>query len=130
MAASHPAPAPGPAARESPRVALAALALRAALAHPAVAGADPGPRGIYVTAATGGARVAGARVIAQGPASYELGLSLITAPVPLRELATEIRARVRRSAEAAGSAPRLGAIQVHIADLDDGAGFPTGSRTS
>lgn len=108
---------PAPGAAVSPRVELAGVALRAALAVDGVVAAHPGPRGTHVTQDRE-TRLPGVVAAAERGGRYSVDLCLTARLVPLRELGQRVAERVRRDVEAAGMSNRLGAVRVTIADVE------------
>ena len=101
----------------STRQLLARTALSAALAVDGVVGATAGRLRIHVTPA-GGELLEGITVAAEETGRYSVDLFLVCRPVALRPLAERVRGRVHRSVALAGLEAQLGAVGVHIEDVD------------
>ena len=107
-----------PAGRDgSERLRLARLARDAALSVSGVVATDPGPTGLVVTVA-GGQRLEGVLCAATKDGGYDITLRLICRLVPLPALSEQVKAAVRRAADAAGLPVET--VSVHVAELIDG----------
>jgi hypothetical protein len=114
---SRAVPAPPLQLSVSPRVRLAGVALRAALAVPDVLGAEAGAHGLCVTADPRAGLLRGVSVVAEGEGRYAVDLRLSARFVPLLPLADEVRDRVRAGARRDGLAEQLGSVNVEFARL-------------
>jgi hypothetical protein len=108
--------AAGPASL-STRQRLARTALSAALAVDGVVAGTPGGRRRHVTPA-GPELLEGVTVAAQGAGRYSVDLFLVCRPVALPALAERVRERVGEATLLAGLAGHLGAVGVHIEDVE------------
>lgn len=97
------------------RLRLARLELDVVSGIADVAGTDPGPHGLCVTADPPAGLLQGVSVIAQADGRYEVDLCLIARLVPLLSLGAEIRRRLRLRAEREGLARELGTVNVQFA---------------
>lgn len=102
-------------ARESPRVPLARLALKAALGLSDVLAGEPDAAGLRVTSDPSAGLLRGVSVTAQADGRYEVDLRLVTRVVPLLPLGEEVRRRVRERARLDGLADQLGTVSVEVA---------------
>jgi len=116
---SGPFQTPVAAAGSSPRVALAGLALRAALAVPEVVVGDAGPHGLRVTADPSGGSLVGVSVTAESDGRYAVDLRLVARLAPLVPLGETVRRHVHESALRLGLADRLGTVNVEFAGVVD-----------
>ena|SRR5690349_10773866 len=116
---SGPLQVPAAAAGPSPRVALAGLALRAALAVPEVVIGDAGPHDLRVTADPSGGLLVGVSVTAEPGGRYAVDLRLVARLAPLVPLGETVRHRVHESALRLGLADRLGTVNVEFASVVD-----------
>jgi len=101
----------------STRQQLARAALSAALAVDGVVAGTAGRRGAHVTPA-GVELLQGVTVAAEGAGRYSVDLFLICRPVALSPLADRIREQVREATVEAGLGTRLGAVGVHVEDVE------------
>jgi hypothetical protein len=103
-------------AGESPRLALAHLALDAALGVPDVLGGEADPAGLRVTAdLSAGLLLRGVSVTAEADGRYAIDLRLLARVVPLVPLGDEIERRVQARADRDGLADQVGPVRVEFA---------------
>jgi hypothetical protein len=112
---SRPPLAPLPRPNASPRVRLARVALRAALAVPDVVGAEADARHLRVTADPGAGLLRGVSVTAEDDDRFAVDLRLVARMVPLVPLGAEVRRRVWASARREVLAAELGSVNVEFA---------------
>jgi hypothetical protein len=117
---AEPAPAPAVAVRPaSPRVRLARAAHAAALASPDVAATGRGPGASHVTR-DGPDVLEGVTAAAVPGGHIDVALTLVATYGPsLQEAAQRVRDAVAAAAAREGLAARLGAVDVHVADVVD-----------
>lgn len=101
--------------RESPRVALARVAVTAALTQPAITGVDGGNAATHTTFA-GTERLEGVTVMPRDE-RYDVALYLTAEPTDLRALGGEVQRAVRSAAAVAQLEARLGEVHVTFTDL-------------
>lgn len=101
---------------DSPRLALARLAEKAALEDPGVHALDSGPSGLRATR-SGRESVAGVVCAAVGDGGFSLDLHVVAMPEDLHAMADRVRATVHESAAASGVEDRLRSVSVHVDDI-------------
>lgn len=101
----------------STRQQLARTALSAALSVDGVVAGTAGRRRAHVTPA-GLEQLEGVTVAAESAGRYSVDLFLICRPVALWPLAERVREQVREATVLAGLGGRLGAVGVHVEDVE------------
>ncbi len=109
---------------ESPRLALARLAERAALEDPAVHSLDSGPSGLKATRSRDGL-VGGVVCSAVAGGGFSIDLHVVALPEDLHAMSDRVRATVRESAAASGVEDQVRSVSVHVEDIaETAAGGP------
>jgi len=99
------------------RVRLARAALGGALSVSGVQRGDAGRTGLHATATGSGEYLRGVICAAASGGGYAVSLQLVCAPVPLFELAEQVRARVKAASARAKVGDELASISVHFSDI-------------